>query len=252
LKDLIKLIFLGTAGYHPTERRQTVSVMIPSKGFILDAGTGFFRARRYIKTSKLHIFLSHPHHDHIIGLTYYHSLLHETKMKEEDINIYGIGKHLKAVQDVLVTDSLDSHLRANFQPIPLGKKFFVQDVEIEAISLPHKKDVSVGYKFNFPEGKSLAYITDTTCSMDYVDFIREVDLLIHECYLPDDHKEFARTISHSWTSGVNGIAQSAGVKRLALTHFNPVDESEDPTYQKNARIKFRGIIVPQDLESIHL
>ena len=253
MKDLIKIIFLGTGGYRPNERRQTVSVMIPSKGFVLDAGTGFFRAKKFlIDTKKLHIFLSHPHHDHMIGLTYYRDVLRNAGLREEDVTVYGLEKHLESIKAVLKTDSLDTHFNVNFQPIPLGRKFTVEGVAIEAKSFPHRKDVSVGYKFDFQGNKTLAYITDTTCSLDYIDFIKDIELLIHECYLSDDFEDFAKMTSHSWTSGVNKLAKKAGVNRLALIHLNPEYEIYDPTKQKEARIRFPRVIISQDLEEIDL
>ena len=41
----MKILLLGTAGYHPSETRHTACVMLPEAGIVLDAGTGFFRVR---------------------------------------------------------------------------------------------------------------------------------------------------------------------------------------------------------------
>ena len=49
----MKLLRLGTAGYHPNERRQTACFMLPEEGIVLDAGTGFFRVRQHLATPTL-------------------------------------------------------------------------------------------------------------------------------------------------------------------------------------------------------
>ena len=58
---------------------------------------------------------------------------------------------------------------------------------------------SVGYRIDWSD-RSLAYITDTTASgdADYLDFIRGVDLLVHECNFDGQNKQLQerRGLSH--------------------------------------------------------
>ena len=61
----MKLHLLGTAGYHPTQRRHTACLMLPEVGLVLDAGTAMFRIRDLIQTRHLDIFLTHTHLDHV-------------------------------------------------------------------------------------------------------------------------------------------------------------------------------------------
>ena len=51
-------------------------------------------------------------------------------------------------------------------------------------------------------GKRVAYITDTTVDGSYTEFIRGVDVLIHECYFPDELAEWCEKTGHSHTSQV--------------------------------------------------
>src|SRR5688500_8038565 len=96
----MKLEFLGTAGYHPSEKRHTSCALIadaaPDSAFVLDAGTGFFRLIGRPLPSKLHIFLSHAHLDHVCGLTYYLDLMYSSKTPIE-ITVYGAQECLDAV-----------------------------------------------------------------------------------------------------------------------------------------------------------
>ena len=70
----MKLILLGTTGYHPNDRRQTPCLLLPECGVMLDAGTAMYRAGEYLATPELDIFLTHAHLDHVIGLTYLFSV----------------------------------------------------------------------------------------------------------------------------------------------------------------------------------
>ena len=46
----MKLVMLGTTGYHPNDIRQTACYALPEIGVVLDAGTGMFRLREHIAT----------------------------------------------------------------------------------------------------------------------------------------------------------------------------------------------------------
>lgn len=83
----MKVIFLGTAGYIPTEDRHTNCILIKDLNIILDAGSGFFRFPRFINPKELHILLSHFHMDHTSGLTQMKGLLRGKKT--ETVTVYG-------------------------------------------------------------------------------------------------------------------------------------------------------------------
>ena len=125
------------------------------------------------------------------------------------------------------------------------KSFLANRVKVE-YKLNDHPGISLGYRFTFPDGKVLVYITDTTSSDTKSDFVKDADLLIHECNFTDENKELAIRTGHSWTSAINSLAKKAGVKRLALTHFNPLDDRQDPSDQKGAKIKFAGPIIAFD------
>ena len=78
--------------------------------------------------------------------------------------------------------------------------------------------------------RSLAYVTDTTARPDaaYVEKIRGVDLLLHECNFPDEAAEWAIKTGHSWTTNVAQVAREANVGRLIVVHVNPLDNLPDP------------------------
>lgn len=254
----MRILFLGTAGYHPSEKRHTTCVIIPEAGIVLDAGTGFFRARDFIKTKRLDIFLSHAHLDHVQGVTYLPDILRGKAIPPRDVRIWGKADHL----DYLTSRVFGSPLfpvpfhDTGYRAAPISKRFSVNGVRVETEILPHP-GLSVGYRFTFPDGKILAYITDTTSSGAQLPLMKDTDLCIHECNFPDDleglplpAEQWAEKTGHSTTSKVQELAQKAGVKRLALIHFNPLDPREDPTDQKHARVSFPDVIVARDMMEV--
>src|SRR5215212_3115958 len=100
----MRVRFLGTAGYHPSERRHTSCIILPEAGIILDAGTGFFRVERFLKTTELHLFLTHAHLDHIVGLTYF--LLPLLRGDVKRLAVYGRPQDLAAVRTHLYATEL--------------------------------------------------------------------------------------------------------------------------------------------------
>ena len=83
----MRVVFLGTAGYHPNKKRQTACGMLPELAIVFDAGTGFFRVREHLKTEKLYVFLSHYHWDHVIGLTFLIDVAYQKDLKQ--LSLYG-------------------------------------------------------------------------------------------------------------------------------------------------------------------
>src|SRR5688500_4269029 len=115
----MKLLLLGTAGYHPSEQRQTACLMLPEAGIVLDAGTGFFRVRQHVQTPTLDVLLTHAHLDHVVGLTYLLSTAWERQL--ERITVHGAAAKLAAIREHLLDDALfPAPLPCDWQPIADG------------------------------------------------------------------------------------------------------------------------------------
>ena len=105
----------------------------------------------------------------------------------------------------------------------------------------------VGYRLDWPQA-SMAYVSDTTADPNaaYVDAIRGVDWLIHECYFGDGMDAWAAKTGHSWTTAVAQVAQKASVKRLILVHLNPFTDDVDPVGLEVARKIFPATELAHD------
>ena len=135
----------------------------------------------------------------------------------------------------------------------------------EYVELPEKLDVgqggivthiplahpggSTGFRVDWPD-RSLAYITDTTCDGSCADFLRGVDVLVHECNFPDGDEEIAKLTGHSTLSPVAQLARDAGVGRLLLNHLDPTLIGDDPLGIETARAIFPNVEVAEDLQDI--
>jgi ribonuclease BN (tRNA processing enzyme) len=241
----MRLVLLGTTGYHPNQRRQTPCLLLPECGVMLDAGTGVFRAAEYLATSALDIFVTHTHLDHVIGLSYLFSVIQAHPLRR--ITVHGLPENLRAIDEHLFAQALFP-VRPPFDSRPLDASFDLQGGgRLTHFPLEHRGG-SVGYRLAWPS-RSMAYVTDTSADKDaaYVEKIRGVDLLSHECYFPDDRADWALKTGHSHTTPVAEVARQAAVKRLVLVHFDPASTADDPIGLDTARAIFPNTILGEDL-----
>src|SRR5436190_539479 len=96
---VMRIVPLGTTGYHANELRETACYLLPESGTLLDAGTGLFRLAQQLTTDELDIFLSHAHLDHVVGLTFLLETLRERPMKR--VTVHGDGAKLTSIREHL-------------------------------------------------------------------------------------------------------------------------------------------------------
>jgi ribonuclease BN (tRNA processing enzyme) len=240
----MELVLLGTGGYHPNETRHTACLMLPEQGILLDAGTALFRARQYLQTSDLTIFLTHAHLDHIVGLTFLFDVLEDRQTQRAVV--FGDPAKCAAIQSRLLDEPFfPASLPVEFRPLP-GDMPLAGNGRLRSFPLEHPGG-SIGLRLDWP-GHSLAYVTDTSAKPGaaYLEHIRGVDLLVHECYFPDGHEQIAETTGHSCLSAVARLAKEAGVGRLVLVHFDPRSERLDEFDLQAARTIFTATQFGQD------
>lgn len=233
----MKIVLLGTTGYHPTDTRHTPCMMLPECGVLLDAGTAMYRVPDYLTTATLDIFLTHTHLDHVVGLTFLFDILYQTPI--EHVRVHGEMKKLAALRRHLFSKALFPALPPlEWMPLTANPLTLANQLVLTHFPLRHPGG-SLGYRLDWPD-RSLAYITDTTArpDSDYIERIRGVDLLIHECYFPDGWEEKATLTGHSCLSPVAQLARAAEVGRLVLVHINPLAKSDNHIGLETARSIF--------------
>lgn len=253
----MRILLLGTGGYHPNERRHTPCILLPETGVILDAGTSFFRVAERLETGDVQIFLTHAHLDHIAGLTFF--LVPLMRGEVRHARVYGTQSTLDAVRTHLFSEPVFPVL-PDFEFVPLESS---PNIEVPGGGslrhqlLPSHPGGSTAFRIDWPATgdrppKSLAYVTDTATDGSYTDFIRGVDLLIHECYFPDERSEWAERTGHSCTKPVAQLARDAAVGRLVLVHIDPQRADDDPIGVAAACRIFPNTIIGEDLMQLDL
>ncbi len=240
----MKLLLLGTTGYHPNDRRHTACMMLPELGVVFDAGSAMFRVGKHLTTDSLDIFLTHAHLDHVVGLTYMFDILHEHPLQR--VSVHGEQAKLDAIRKHLFSDLLFP-VEPPFEMQALQPEISLSDgAVLTHFPLKHPGG-SVGYRIDWPD-RSLAYVTDTVAAADadYVEKIRGVDLLIHECYFTDEMAEQAELTGHSCLTPVSQVAAAAGVGRMVLVHINPLLTSDDALDLSAARKIFKNMEIGVD------
>lgn len=236
----MKLIVLGANGYRPNELGHTACFAIPELGLTLDAGTGFFRMIDYLEKDELDVYLTHNHPDHTWGLvyveyTFWKWMAMEAKAREGKVAHTPIWRRLNETPPRVRVHAHPDHLEdvralvrrfrdakmlkfvplAEVEPLPRG-------ATLRRFPVGHRADeLCFGFRLDW-EGGSLAYVTDTygEPGVGYLEDIRGVDLLLHDCYMEDDEEENARAVGHSHITPVARLAAEAEVGRLVLVHLS--------------------------------
>ena len=196
---------------------------------VFDAGTGIVglgsRLARRSGRKKLHLFISHLHLDHIIGLTGFQTLYDPSA----EIHLYG-----ERQDGLSILDRLGRVLNPPYWPVGPGAftaKIFVHDVEpgqrlalaeglhVDALRGNHP-NLSLLYRLE-GGGRRLVYALD--CEMGggmeerLTEFARDCDLLIWDSnFIPGEVKP---GWGHStWEEGL-AAGRAAGAKRVLMTHY---------------------------------
>ena len=197
---------------------------------ILDAGSGLASLGDGVPLpggrKRVHILLSHPHIDHIMGLFSF-PLLHDP---EAEVYMYG-----EAYGDTGLRSLLGAVLGPPYWPLGLddfkaqiklrelapGARFSLGDgVRVSTLRGNHPGN-SLLYRLE-GGGKTLVYALD--CEMDrdmftaLAQFTRNADLLIWDAAFTED--DFKKGWGHStWREGLE-LGRRADVKRVLMTHYS--------------------------------
>ena len=124
--------------------------------------------------------------------------------------------------------------------------FIFRDVGITAKPVAHLRE-SVGYRFEFKSGRSVAVSGDTDYCTNMVELAEGVDLLVLECSFPEGKK----VEGHLTPSLAARIAVESRCRRLVLTHFYPMCDQVD--LLKQCRKGYKGeLVLAEDLMRIQI
>ncbi|NYZ74341.1 ribonuclease Z [Candidatus Micrarchaeota archaeon] len=286
---MFRVTFLGTSGSIPTVERgmPAMAIKYESELMLWDCGEGTQRQLMKYKVgygSVDHIFVSHPHLDHYLGMFGLLETLRLSSPSPRHLNIF-MPKTLEL--DGYPFISLHK-MRSG--EIYRGKGFSVSAVQVkhckgsyglvfqeqDKIKFHEEKAHSLGLKGTlFREiqkkgrvktpkgevaledvtwtkaGRKVVYSGDCLPDDNIIEAARGADLLIHEATFEESMKEEAAERFHSTAKGAAEVAKAAGVKRLALTHISP-RYSDSAALLEEAKAVFRDTVIAEDGLSIDI
>ena len=251
LRDEVTVTFWGTRGSIARPGKDTlkfggntpcVSVgLSDDRMIIFDAGTGIVNLGRALvaakKNCKFNLFVSHPHWDHIQGLPFFQPLYQQGN----EMVIHGTSHGKLSLREV-ISGQMDSLYfpvtmkeyasRVYFKELEEGD-YEVEKLPLSTIDLNHPGR-TLGYRLGNGNGKSVAYITDNEIfpvgdqynRRRLAEFLRGVDVLIHDATFFDEEYPSHAGWGHSALSEVLKLADEAQVKRLYLFHHDPGHDDE--------------------------
>jgi len=201
---------------------------------IFDAGSGIrllgnILVHQIPKT--IHIFLSHFHLDHIIGLPFFKPI----HLEKSEICFYGKAATPEALAAVLNGPISPPYFPISFRDfasqrtfVPLnGKVLQIGSLRVTPIPLSHPGS-GFGYKVE-ESGKTVVVLSDNELGFqhpeglafeDYVRFCQGADLLYHDAEYSELEYRTKRSWGHSSFLDVLKLANQAGVRQLGLIHHN--------------------------------
>jgi ribonuclease Z len=101
-------------------------------------------------------------------------------------------------------------------------------------------------------GRKVVLSGDTRPSETTVEHARDADLLVHEATFGDEEASRAAETGHSTAREAARVAQRAGVKQLALTHFSARYSRDTSELVREARELFENVMAARDGTSIEV
>lgn len=242
----VQIKFWGVRGSVATPGPETVrfggntacvEILAGKTLIICDAGTGIRQLGLALsdgakKSITAHILLTHVHWDHYFGLPFFRPLYNSKNrfiIAGPHAGKEGFGAALSKI------------IRPPYFPIPLtaipaqislktvsSAKFRIGDVFVLPHAVNHPGG-AVGWRFFFPNGKSLVHITDNepgsvSGERKLIKWMCGADILIHDAqYSPKSYSRH-KGWGHSPYTYPILLAAKAGIKKVILFHFDPEDD----------------------------
>ncbi|HWR01106.1 MAG TPA: MBL fold metallo-hydrolase [Chlorobaculum sp.] len=233
----MKVVFLGTNGWYDTPAGNTICILIDIEkaSIILDAGSGLYKADRYFSAGKpVHLFLSHLHLDHIIGL----HLLNKFDIPQ------GLTIHCRKGDKESLNKIIAPPYSLPFSSLPYSVDIEEVDADlieldgfsVQAALMMHSVP-TIGFRLSL-EGKTITYCPDTGYCDNAVRLAESADLLIAECaFRPGEESPHW---PHLNPESAARLARDAGARQLVLVHFD-ASRYPDMDARRIAQVKAREI-----------
>jgi ribonuclease Z len=261
---MVDVTFLGTGGAFSAGRRSNLALLIEASDFrmLVEVGPTIMEqlARINLPAAEIErVFVSHAHGDHTLGFP---MLVLNRYGIPTPLHIYA-GTATAATLKMLwrlAYPGLDTrlvnlhwHKRSERDP---EETELSEGVTLRTVLVPHPPHVpTLAARWDFANGPSIAFVTDTLANHSTVELARGTDLLIHEASFSAELQPDADPAAHfhSTAQQAGEMARQAGCPRLALVHLGPeIGEHPHVLIEEARATTDLQVIVPQDSERIRL
>lgn len=264
-----KIIMLGVGNGGTLDLYNTCFVIQNDNGnFLVDTG-GSIEIIKRLKKANIdykelkHIFISHSHTDHILGIFWLFKKISRLAMRgeiTENINIYCNDVVLEAIKEVakyiLPTKLMDAiYSIVDFKVLKDGDIYNINGIDYTFLDIQAKGTKQFGFECNI-NNKKLIFLGDETVNLNLYDKIRNADYVMHEAFCLDSEENIfhAYEKNHSTAKSASEIMNELNVKNLILYHTEESHgEDRKIMYEIEGKEFFNGnVIVPDELEVIEI
>jgi len=261
---MVSVTFLGTGGAFSAGRRTNLALLIESRDFrmLVESGPMIVHQlnRAGLRSSDIDLlFVTHGHGDHVLGFP---MLALNRLQAPQSLNVYAGLQTIASLRILtalafssLSPDRLDLHWHSLSEEGP-DEIDLPKGVRLRTVVPDHPPDApTLAARWDFGDGPSVAFITDTRPSDVSIELAQGSDLLIHEASFsavlepdaqPGDHY-------HSTAEQAGDVARQAGCRRLALVHLGPeIGEHPDVLVDEARAGSGLEVIVPEDGQRLHV
>ncbi len=222
---MMEVVILGSGAARPQIGRANACVLVRTDiPLLFDFGSGALMNMLHagIDRNRLcHLFWSHLHTDHISEFIpfFFHEVCDAKTNPREDLTVYGPAGTRKLVHSILRTFPGFSKARFKLGVKEIGRgQVQISKTLVRGYAIKHSPSLqALGYRIEY-EGRTVVYSGDAAFSTDLIKLCRDADLAIVEATYPEEHA----SKTHLTASQACKAAKAAGVKKLVLTHFDPV------------------------------
>jgi len=293
-----QVYILGCSAATPTSERHTTAQLLNyhNNYFLLDCAEGAQMQMRRLRLPLMkinHIFISHLHGDHYLGLP---GLLFSYHLlgRKNNLHIYAPAGLKEIIEIQFHISGLKTIYPITFHLIEEGRQLLYEDknITVESIEMLHRlptygflikekpalrnmrkeaiekynipveqiNNIKSGKDFiteegltvenkkltiDPPEPRSYAFCSDTGYTEDYLEQIKNADLLYHEATFLHDKVDLASEKTHCTTIEAATIAQKAQVKKLMIGHYS-ARYDDMKLFEEEARTVFPNTILAQE------
>lgn len=265
-----RMTVLGTGNAMVTKCYNTCFTISDGKEhFLVDAGGGN-TILKHLKKSNIdvrnihHIFVSHNHNDHILGVIWVIRAACQAMLNDEYDEILKIYAHENSVEAIRVISSYV--LQGKFLKLFDNKVVFCELEDKDEINILGRritffdikstKDLQYGFKMTLLNGKTLTFLGDEPYSKNVHEYSKDVDYLLHEAFCLYEERDIFKPYDKHHATAKDACQNAANLNAKSVVLYHTEDKNIDSRkekYTSEGKKVYKGnIYVPDDLEVIEL